>query len=71
MKVFRIAPTTTYCEGTAYVAARSTDEAIETFCESERRKFEYEKGICICNHVANMYYDIDKPFIIFDDLYLE
>ena len=34
-------------------------------------KFEYEEGICTCNYVTNMSYDIDKPFVIFDDLYLE
>ena len=71
MEVFRIAPTAAYCGGAAYVAARYVDEAIETFCEEDYRKFEYEEGICTCNHVANMSYDIDKPFVIFDDLYLE
>lgn len=71
MEVFRISPTAAYCGGAAYVAARNVDEAITTFCEENYRKFEYEEGICTCNHVANMSYDIDKPFVIFDDLYLE
>ena len=71
MEVFRIAPTAAYCGGAAYVAARRVDEAIETFYESDYRKFEYKEGVCTCNHVANMSYDIDKPFVIFDDLYLE
>ena len=71
MEVFRIAPTRAYCGGAAYVAARCVDEAIKTFCESDYRKFEYEEGICTCNHIANMSYYIDKPFVIFDDLYLE
>ena len=71
MQVYRIAPTETWCGGAAYVAAKTTEEAIATFCEENYRKFEYEEGICTCNHVANMSYDIDKPFVIFDDLYLE
>lgn len=71
MDVFRIAPTIAFGGGAAYVAARRVDEAIETFCENDYRKFEYEEGICTCNHVANMSYDIDRPFVIFDDLYLE
>lgn len=71
MEVFRIAPTAAYCGGAAYVAAKSVDEAIETFCENDYRKFEYEEGVCTCNHVTNMHHDIDTPFVIFDDLYLE
>ena len=71
MEVFRIAPTAAYYGGAAYIAARRVDEAIKTFCEKDYRKFEYEEGICTCNHVANMSYDIDRPFVIFDDLYLE
>ena len=71
MEVFRIAPTRAYCGGAAYVAARRVDEAIETFCESDYRKFIYEVCYCTCNHVPKMSYDIDKPFVIFDDLYLE
>ena len=71
MKVYRIFPTAIFCCGAAYVAARRVDEAIETFCEEDYRKFEYEEGVCTCNHVANMSYDIDTPFVIFDDLYLE
>ena len=71
MEVFRIKPTAPYCGGAAYVAARYVDEAIKTFCEEDYSKFEYEEGSCECNHVANMSYDIDRPFVIFDDLYLE
>lgn len=71
MEVFRIAPTALYCGGAAYVAARNTKEAIATFCEEEYRKDEYEEASCECNHVSNMSYDTDKPFVIFDDLYLE
>ena len=71
MEVFRIAPTAAYCGGSAYVAAKNTEEAINTFCENDYRKFEYEEGICTCNHVANMSYDIEFPFVIFNDLYFE
>jgi hypothetical protein len=71
MDVYRISPTALYCGGAAYIAARTTEEAIETFCENEYRKYEYEEGMCTCNHVANMSYDIDRPFMIFDDLYVE
>ena len=71
MEVFRIKPTAAYCGGAAYVAAKTTDEAIKTFCETDYRKYEYEEGDCTCNHVVNMSYDIDRPFMIFDDLYLE
>ena len=71
MKVYRIFPTATFCGGAAYVAARRVDEAIKTFFLIYYRKGEYEEGVCTCNHVANMSYDIDKPFVIFDDLYLE
>ena len=71
MEVFRINPTAAYCGGAAYVAAKNTEEAIKTFCENDYRKFEYEEGDCTCNHVANMTYSIDTPFVIFDDLYFE
>jgi hypothetical protein len=70
MDVFRISPTAPYCGGAAYVAANSVEEAIEIFCE-DYRKYEYEEASCECNHVANMSYDIDRPFVLFDDLYLE
>ena len=71
MKVFRISPTEPFCGGAAYVAAKNTEEAVSTFCEEHYRKYEYEEGSCECNHVANMSYDINSPFVIFDDLYLE
>lgn len=71
MKVFRITPTAPYCGGAAYVAANDIEEAISTFCEEAYRKFEYEEGDCVCYHVINMHYDIDRPFVIFDDLYLD
>lgn len=71
MKVFRIAPTKAYTGGAAYVAANNTEEAIATFCEENYRKFEYEDASCECNHVANMSYDINRPFVIFDDIYRE
>ena len=71
MKVYRIFPTATFCGGAAYVAANDVEEAINAFCELDYRKFEYEEGKCTCNHVANMTYSIDTPFVIFDDLYLE
>ena len=71
MEVFRIAPTAAYCGGAAYVAARRVDEAIKTFCEDDFRDHEYKYGECTCNLVTNMHHDIDKPFVIFDDLYLE
>ena len=71
MDVYRISPTEAWCGGAAYVAAKNTEEAIKTFCENDYRKFEYEEGTCECNHVANMSYDIDRPFVIFDDLYFE
>ena len=71
MNVFRIAPTAPYCGGAAYVAAKSVEEAIETFCENDYRKYEYEECNCTCNLVTNMYHDINSPFVIFDDLYIE
>lgn len=71
MEVFRISPTAACCGGAAYVAARNVEEAIKTFCEIDYRNFEYEEASCECNHVTNMSYDINTPFVIFDDLYLE
>lgn len=71
MKVFRIIPTVAYCGGAAYVAANNAEEAIKTFCENDYRNYEYKYGECTCDHVVNMSYNIDKPFVIFDDLYLE
>lgn len=71
MKVFRITPTEPYTGGAAYVAANDVEEAIKTFRENDYRDYEYNYGECTCNHVANMSYDIDRPFVIFDDLYLE
>lgn len=70
MKVYRISPTAAYC-GAAYVAANDVEEAIKTFREDNFRDYEYKYGNCICNCVTNMHYNIDKPFVIFDDLYLE
>ena len=71
MEVFRISPNAAWCGGAAYVAARNTEEAINTFCEENYRKHEYDYAECTCNLVANMHYYIDRPFVIFDDLYLE
>ena len=71
MEVFRISPTAAYCGGAAYVAAKNKEEAINTFCETDYRKYEYEEYECTCNHIPKMSYDIDRPFVIFDDLYLE
>ena len=71
MEIFRIAPTAAYCGGAAYVAAKTTEEAIKTFCENDYRNFEYEEGKCTCNHVVSMSYDTNIPCVIFDDLYIE
>ena len=71
MKVYRIFPTAIFCCGAAYVAANDVEEAIKTFCEDDFRDHEYKYGECTCNYVTDMSYDIDKPFVIFDDLYLE
>ena len=71
MQVFRISPTKPYTGGSALVTANDVEEAIKTFCEENYRKYEYEEGNCECNHIANMSYDINKPFVILDDLYLE
>ena len=71
MKVFRITPTELYTGGAAYVAAHDVEEAIKTFCEDDFRDYEYKYGECTCNLVTNMHHDIDTPFVIFDDLYLE
>lgn len=71
MKVFRITPTEPYAGGAAYIAANDVEEAIKTFRENDYRDYEYIYGKCACNHVVNMSYNIDKPFVIFDDLYLE
>ena len=71
MEVFRIAPTEPWCGGAAYVAANNVEAAIATFCEEDYREHDYKEASCECNHVVNMSYDIDKPFVIFDDLYIE
>ena len=71
MDVFKISPTAAYCGGAAYVAANNKEEAINTFCESDDRKFNYEVCYCTCDHIPKMSYDIDRPSVIFDDLYLE
>ena len=71
MKVFRITPTEQYSGGAAYVAANDVEEAIKIFRENDHRDYEYEYGDCICEHVVNMSYNTDKPFVIFDDLWLD
>lgn len=71
MKVFRITPTEPYTGGAAYVAANDVEEAIKTFRENDYRDYEYKYGECTCNYVVNMSYNTDKPFVIFDDLYLD
>ena len=71
MDVFKISPTAAYSGGAACVAANNKEEAINTFCENDYRKFNYEVCYCTCDRIPKMSYDIDRPSIIFDDLYLE
>ena len=68
MQVFRIDPTASYTHGVALVAAKDTDEAIKTFCDSEFRDYEYDEYECTCNIIVGMDYNTKEPTVIFDTL---
>jgi hypothetical protein len=71
MQVYRIEPKDRYCGGSALIAAKSTDEAIKTFCFDEYRSYIYEEYNCTCNIIVGLDYDTSVPQIIFNDIYIE
>lgn len=71
MQVFRIDPTASYTQGVALVAARDTNEAIKTFCDSEFRDYEYDEYECTCNIIVGMDYNTKEPTVILDTLAYE
>jgi len=68
MQVFRIDPTTPYTFGCGLVAARDTEEAIKTFCNTEFRDYEYDEYDCTCKIIIGLDYDTDNPKLILDTL---
>ena len=70
MKVFKIEPTAPYTYGIALVAARNTEEAIKTYCDTEFGNYGYDEGGCTCNIVVGLDYETNIPILIFDKISL-
>ena len=70
MQVFKIEPTISYSYGIALVAARNSEEAINTYCATEFRNEGYIDLRCKCNIVVGLDYKINSPAVIFDKISL-
>lgn len=69
--VYKIAPQVKYVYGVALVAARSKNEAIETFCETEYRKHQYSEFTCSCEIIPNMNYETKEAVTILNSIHDE
>ena len=68
MQVFKIEPTSIYSYGIALVAARNTEEAIKTYCDTEFGNYAYDDFGCTCNIVIGLDYKTNSPALIFDKI---
>ena len=68
MQVFKIEPTTIYSYGIALVAARDSEEAINTYCAIEFRDYKYDDFVCECNIIVGLDYKTHNPTLIFDKI---
>ena len=68
MQVFKIEPTIAYTHGAAIVAARDSEEAINTYCTTEFRNYIYDDLICECNIIVGLDYETNSPALIFDKI---
>ena len=70
MQVFKIEPTIPYSYGAAIVAARDSEEAINTYCATEFRNEGYNDLCCTCNIIVGLDYETNSPTLIFDEINL-
>lgn len=68
MQVFKIEPKAPYTYGAAIVAARDSNEAINTYCSEEYRNYKYDEYGCKCDIVIGLDYKTNSPIIIFDKI---
>ena len=68
MQVFKIEPTIPYSYGAALIAARDSEEAIEIYCATDFREWEYDYYECTCNIIVGLDYETNIPALIFDKI---
>ena len=68
MQVFKIEPRKSYTYGAAIVAARDSEEAINTYCATEFRNDGYNDLACECNIIVGLDYETNNPTLIFDKI---
>ena len=68
MQVFKIEPTIPYTYGSAIVAARYSEEAIKTYCNTASREYMYDNYCCTCNIIVGLDYETNSPALIFDKI---
>ena len=68
MQVFKIEPKAPYTYGAAIVAARDSEEAIKTYCNTASREYTYDNYCCICNIIVGLDYETNSPTLIFDKI---
>lgn len=68
MQVFKIEPKTPYSYGAAIVAARNSEEAINTYCATEFREYKYDEYECECNIIIGLDYKTNNNVLIFDKI---
>ena len=56
MQVFKIEPTIPYTYGAAIVAARDSEEAIKTYCNTASREYTYDNYCCTFNIIVGLDY---------------
>ena len=64
MQVFKIEPTAPYTYGIALVAARDSEEAINTYCATEFRNEGYTDLGCTCNIIVGLDCETNSPILI-------
>ena len=68
MQVFKIEPTIPYSYGAALIAARDSEEAINIYCATDFREWEYDYYECTCNIIVGLDYETNIPALIFDKI---
>lgn len=69
MQCYQIKPTKQYCYGSAIVAARTVEEAIQTYCKQEYNSFLYDDCLCTTNLVYGLDFDTKESCIVIDNLF--
>ena len=68
MQVFKIEPNAPYTYGAAIVAARDSEEAIKTYCDTEFGYYIYDEYECECNIIIGLDYKTNSPVLIFNNI---